>query len=176
MTTNITYLSTWLLPMNRCLLRLSWNPSFGIAAVLPLLTCLRQRHFLAGMLLHEIERSLAFSEEQEINAKVFFWNSRAHKIQSIESLRFILLKHEFDHRYKDTQKRETIAAIYFPFLTLVVDHITTIQKATLYEKKTWLICFLYVLKGRNKSFFSAVLTRLRRQPQTASRMVEKRNT
>ena len=83
-------------------------------------------------------------------SRSFFERVKLTKIKSIESLRFILLKHEFDLRYKDTQKRETIAAIYFPFLTLVVDHITTIQKASLYEKKTWLICFLYVLKGGNK--------------------------
>jgi hypothetical protein len=52
---------------------------FWYCLVLSVTDCVRQRHFLAGMLLHEIERSLAFSEEQEINAKVLFQSAKLTK-------------------------------------------------------------------------------------------------
>jgi hypothetical protein len=53
-----------------------------------------------------------------------------------------------DPRYQNEEKRQRIAALYFPFLLVAIDNFSSIiQSKDIYEKKCWIICFLTIVKG-----------------------------
>lgn len=95
-----------------------------------------QRHFLAGLLLTEIETTLLKNQnEPEI------------RIKGIESLLSILIKHDHDSRYATKSVREHVVSIYLPYIPFIIENLATISKATNYERKMWLSCFIFILKG-----------------------------
>ena len=73
-------------------------------------------------------------------------------MKGIETLSYILQKLDFDARYLDKSLRERVVGIYFPLIPLVVDNLAVITKAGNYEKRNWLICFLFIVKGRKMLF------------------------
>ena len=102
-----------------------------------------ESHFLTGLLLNEIEATLI---PHEIDNTL--QSDPEIRLKAIETLRFILRKHAFDSRYKDSSEAQKyISGIYFPYLLIVIDNIDTINTAPVYEKRIWLLCFLYLLKG-----------------------------
>lgn len=137
-----------------------------------------QHHFLAGLLLHEISVCLA-QKESEIRTK------------AIQALLFILRKHDFDPRYTSNttvsnatsssnsatpSKRrstvvasstgESITAMYFPFLLLVIEnHHIILNKTSSHERKLWLICFLWIVKGLSKAVLRGWWRRATQQQQ-----------
>ncbi len=94
----------------------------------------RQSHFLAGLLLNEIDNAIT-QDQEEI------------RLKAVEALRYQLRKHDFDPRYQDVEKRKMVAGIYFPFILTMIDNASTIKRARRYERRNWLICFLFLLKG-----------------------------
>lgn len=73
--------------------------------------------------------------------------------KAIDTLRYLFQKHEFDPRYQNKNVQHQIREIYFPLLLIVLDHWEIIsQTYNENEKSSWLICFLWVLKGCSSKF------------------------
>lgn len=68
---------------------------------------LRHKHFLAGLLLRELD--LESGQEK----------SKAMRTQAIITLRNLLKKHDADERYATKETKQRIAGLYFPYLLLV---------------------------------------------------------
>lgn len=66
-------------------------------------------HFLAGLLLKDLALVISHSDDR----RAF------ERRQAITTLLFILWKHDFDPRYQDSELREVIFGMYFPFVRLV---------------------------------------------------------
>ncbi|XP_013133698.1 PREDICTED: dedicator of cytokinesis protein 9 [Papilio polytes] len=66
------------------------------------------RHFLAGILLKQIEQSLREAPQKRRSA--------------LGVLRALLTKHEHDDRYRTRQARARLAQLYAPWLTIVLDN------------------------------------------------------
>ena len=94
-----------------------------------------EKHFLVGLILHEL-LALQLSPES-FNRKI-----------GIEFLRNLLLRHALDPRYQIKEKQMRIAGLYFPYLLNVIEDKTraVLSFDDLEEKKNWLICFLHLLK------------------------------
>ncbi|XP_061379186.1 dedicator of cytokinesis protein 9 isoform X2 [Danaus plexippus] len=75
------------------------------------------RHFLAGILLKQVEQSL-----REVPSK---------RRVSLGVLRALLTKHEHDDRYRTRQARARLAQLYAPWLTVVLDNAHRLVTKTL---------------------------------------------
>eukprot|EP01105_Mastigella_eilhardi_P022614 TRINITY_DN5589_c0_g1_i1.p1 TRINITY_DN5589_c0_g1~~TRINITY_DN5589_c0_g1_i1.p1 ORF type:complete len:1949 (-),score=562.62 TRINITY_DN5589_c0_g1_i1:56-5902(-) len=101
-----------------------------------------KKHFLAGLLLSEIENA-TINSEQYI------------RYQAIELLRDLLIRHDHDTRYQADDIREKVANLYFPFVLLTIEHYKVFMKddnipAALTEfARQWLGCLLYIFKDIN---------------------------
>jgi len=70
----------------------------------------RERHYLIGLLLNEI------------NTTFFKFTKKEHsriRFVAVNVLYNLILKHDLDPRYQDAGKKERIAALYFPFILSV---------------------------------------------------------
>jgi hypothetical protein len=105
-----------------------------VPAVPDIFSVFFKKHFLAGLLLAEVGSCIRAREKDM-------------QIKAIITLRDQLYRHEHDARYQDPQVKERIAAIYFPFIPLVLDNWEVLQKYGPTDIRDWLICFLYILKG-----------------------------
>lgn len=95
-----------------------------------------KRHFLVGLLLDEISKAMS-SKEKEI------------RCAAINTLRDLLWKHDHDPRYNDHEKRARIAQVYFPYLLILIDEWSIVNKrdnCTDEERRSWLICFIFLIK------------------------------
>ncbi|KAL6067850.1 Dedicator of cytokinesis protein 6 [Balamuthia mandrillaris] len=98
-----------------------------------------QKHFMVGCVINEVMASLQEPDKQ-------------NRMTGIQTLRNLLVKHEFDPRYQDPAVIERIAGIYFPFILLMVDgerkHI--LEGKDNDEKRNLLLCFLHILKNMSR--------------------------
>eukprot|EP01119_Soliformovum_irregulare_P021573 TRINITY_DN7210_c0_g1_i1.p1 TRINITY_DN7210_c0_g1~~TRINITY_DN7210_c0_g1_i1.p1 ORF type:complete len:1800 (-),score=546.30 TRINITY_DN7210_c0_g1_i1:194-5593(-) len=92
-----------------------------------------QKHFLAGVLLNEIEITLNQSEPEI-------------RMKAIQALCFLLNKHDFDNRHASEEDRQKIAGLYFPYILFLTNNIAVIKNAQKQERRMWMICFLYIVK------------------------------
>eukprot|EP01117_Protostelium_nocturnum_P018478 TRINITY_DN7737_c0_g1_i3.p1 TRINITY_DN7737_c0_g1~~TRINITY_DN7737_c0_g1_i3.p1 ORF type:complete len:1870 (-),score=707.33 TRINITY_DN7737_c0_g1_i3:192-5801(-) len=99
-----------------------------------------QNHFLVGLLLREI--SICFSQRDP-----------SVLIPGMDTLRMILLKHNFDARYAgEKSQMESIISMYFPFIIIILDNLAAVKAhCSLNEKRNIFICWLYILKGMSLS-------------------------
>ena len=95
-----------------------------------------EKHFLVGLLLHEV-LALQLSPEAE------------NRLIGIEFLRNLLLRHSLDPRYQMIEKQMRISGLYFPYLLNICEDKTraVLSFDNRNEKKIWLICVLYLLKS-----------------------------
>jgi len=82
---------------------LSLPPPFSLLSEKPY----RHKHFLAGLLLRELD--LESAQEK----------SKAMRTQAVITLRNLLKKHDTDERYVMVGAKQRIADLYFPYLLLV---------------------------------------------------------
>jgi len=92
-------------------------------------------HFLAGLLVHEVCHCL-------------LTESRL-RFEAIRALRHILWKHDIDNRYAEKHRKQRVAAIYFPYIIMVLERVNVIKSMVDDEKREWLICFLWIVKNCN---------------------------
>eukprot|EP01102_Stenamoeba_stenopodia_P018092 TRINITY_DN6594_c0_g1_i2.p1 TRINITY_DN6594_c0_g1~~TRINITY_DN6594_c0_g1_i2.p1 ORF type:complete len:603 (-),score=115.58 TRINITY_DN6594_c0_g1_i2:1059-2867(-) len=98
-----------------------------------------KRHFLIAILLQEVATHLNSSE------------SEVRKL-GITTLRDLLWKHDSDERYQSHEHKEIIAALYFPFLLVILDKISEIrEKFDFDEKRDIFICLLFICKNCNRN-------------------------
>eukprot|EP01117_Protostelium_nocturnum_P015724 TRINITY_DN611_c0_g1_i2.p1 TRINITY_DN611_c0_g1~~TRINITY_DN611_c0_g1_i2.p1 ORF type:complete len:1956 (-),score=658.81 TRINITY_DN611_c0_g1_i2:97-5964(-) len=89
-----------------------------------------KKHFLTGLLLHEVNISLKENMNRE---------------QWITLFKNLLRKHEFDPRYQG-QNMTLVCDIYFPFILMVTsesDTIHTLNEGLIHK---WILSFLFILK------------------------------
>lgn len=96
--------------------------------------CESRCHILPNIQIHFVVNQFQYSP--------FFY-------QGIETLRYILTSHETDSRFQHQEKKERICSLYFPYVIIVVDGLPVIKSMRVYERRLWLICFMYILKGTN---------------------------
>eukprot|EP00051_Salpingoeca_urceolata_P014520 m.184994 g.184994 ORF g.184994 m.184994 type:complete len:2151 (-) comp18109_c0_seq2:114-6566(-) len=126
-------------------------------ATSPLSSASFGRHFLASVLLHEVQDQVENGDP----------NQRA---TAISVLRNLLAKHDFDDRYAEPLQRARIAQMYFPVLHMVLDNVRRMSdhamdgimqqdadtdevepQLSFGETQDLLMCFLYVLKNIDRS-------------------------
>eukprot|EP00026_Physarum_polycephalum_P000247 Phypoly_transcript_00247.p1 GENE.Phypoly_transcript_00247~~Phypoly_transcript_00247.p1 ORF type:complete len:1883 (+),score=221.77 Phypoly_transcript_00247:138-5651(+) len=105
-----------------------------VPAVPEIFSVFFKKHFLAGLLVAEVGGCIRAREKDM-------------QVKAIMTLRDQLYRHEHDIRFQDPSVKERIAAIYFPFVPMVLDHWEALQKYAPTDLRDWLICFLYILKG-----------------------------
>ena len=70
--------------------------------------------------------------------------------KAIDTLSWLLTKHDYDSRYQDKPKREAIARIYLSILLLMIDEHASIiswrERADFLEQRSLMVCLLFVLK------------------------------
>lgn len=77
------------------------------------------------------------------------------KKKGIDTLRYLFQRHDFDVRYQAKGIKTKVREIYFPLLLVILDHWETIsQTSNENEKSSWLICFLWILKGCSSKFIA----------------------
>lgn len=100
---------------------------------------LKDRHYVAGALVAEVEKVYVLSDD------VF---DQVLRSTAINNLRTILASHELDTRYQKRESQQRIAALYFPLLLFMVeDGSVTGRDMVAGEKEEWLSCFLYVVRN-----------------------------
>jgi len=100
---------------------------------------LKDRHYLAGILIDEVSSYYYIQLKTEADHSIL-------RSQAILVLRSILAKHECDPRYREEAKQARIAQMYFPYILVLIEDHTVLQTFPTAEVEEWLICFLYILK------------------------------
>ena len=100
-----------------------------------------KRHFLAGILLAEVETCLEGSSMDHKSTALMF---------AAWTLRDLVCKHDHDSRYQDAQRRARVAQMYFPILLILLDH--SVANADKAERKALLSCVVYVLLNVDRAF------------------------
>eukprot|EP01087_Luapelamoeba_hula_P013453 TRINITY_DN3839_c4_g1_i2.p1 TRINITY_DN3839_c4_g1~~TRINITY_DN3839_c4_g1_i2.p1 ORF type:complete len:1930 (-),score=376.88 TRINITY_DN3839_c4_g1_i2:62-5851(-) len=95
-----------------------------------------RRHFLSGLLLDEVCATLR--------------SKKAVRVEAIRTLRNLLRKHDADIRYATSSIfMKRIAALYFPYILGLLEHLSTIQEMDDDEKRDWLVCFAWVVRNQD---------------------------
>ncbi|EGG18916.1 DOCK family protein [Cavenderia fasciculata] len=106
-----------------------------------------KRHFIAVLLLNEVESCLRFVRPSIRN-------------QAILTLKQLLKKHHFDTRYQSTEIREKISSIYFPFVLMMVEHYSIIKHSLDHtELLDWITCLVWILQYCNRELLRVWLTK-----------------
>ena len=136
--------------------------------MLAYLAKLRERHPIAGELMHEIEFHLRDNEMAlklggasgvqgeksplirgathvgEVTGPALLL---ALRDEAILVLRRVLTKHELDPRLQDAKAQQRVASMYFPFIIALSTKPQPIFNMTKSEREEWLVCFLYVARN-----------------------------
>ncbi|KAF2072984.1 hypothetical protein CYY_005696 [Polysphondylium violaceum] len=97
-----------------------------------------KRHFLSVLLISEVEGCLK-------------QNKTAIRNQAIQTLKQLIKKHHYDPRYQQSDIREKVASIYFPYVLMLVEHYSIIKhQLELKEIQEWLTCFVWILQYCNR--------------------------
>ena len=129
---------------------------------------LRERHPIAGELMHEIEFHLRDNEMAlklggasgvqgeksplirgathvgEVTGPALLL---ALRDEAILVLRRVLTKHELDPRLQDAKAQQRVASMYFPYIIALSSKPQPIFNMTKAEREEWLVCFLYVARN-----------------------------
>ncbi|GAM28663.1 hypothetical protein SAMD00019534_118390 [Acytostelium subglobosum LB1] len=99
-----------------------------------------KRHFIAVLLINEVEACLKQNKP----------SIRNHAILTLKQL---LKKHHYDPRYQMQDIREKIATIYFPFVLMMVEHYSILSYGldAINELPEWLTCLIWILQYCNRS-------------------------
>lgn len=93
----------------------------------------RHNHYLSGLVLSELAQVLdgRYIDVLPIAApSMFYCQSRNSKLkeQAIQVLRDLLASHDSDSRYDNSESRASIASIYLPLLSVVMDNYQHLYK------------------------------------------------
>ena len=107
-----------------------------------LLKDLSKQYPIAFTLIFEVVQSLTSSEET-------IWKL------AISTLYNVIIKHYYDERYNDVNKRKIVSRIFFVLLPLLLDNWNSLskfkEKAPLLLKRELYICILYILQDTSRS-------------------------
>ncbi|EFA83784.1 DOCK family protein [Heterostelium album PN500] len=118
-----------------------------VDSIADLTTKFFKRHFIAVLLLNEVEACLK-------------QNKSSIRNQAIQTLKQLLKKHHFDPRYQQQEIREKIATIYFPFVLMMVEHYSILKHSLdSVEVPDWLTCFIWVLQYCNRDLLRVWFTK-----------------
>ncbi|KAM9973471.1 hypothetical protein ACTFIW_010563 [Dictyostelium discoideum] len=98
-----------------------------------------RKHFIIGLMLQEVSAVIP-ARDKEMRLKV------------INTLREIISKIDTNPLYNSPAMRERIAALFFPLLPIIVYHYDAyISKFDQEEQRSWLTCFIYIVKNLNNT-------------------------
>ncbi|KAN0022151.1 hypothetical protein ACTFIU_004320 [Dictyostelium citrinum] len=98
-----------------------------------------RKHFIIGLMLQEVSAVIP-ARDKEMRLKV------------INTLREIISKIDTNPLYNSPAMRERIAALFFPLLPIIVYHYDVyISKFDQEEQRSWLTCFIYIVKNLNNT-------------------------
>ncbi|EGG15455.1 DOCK family protein [Cavenderia fasciculata] len=108
--------------------------TFVFPDILDIHTHYYKKHVLVGLLLQEVSNIIGANEKEM-------------RLKAILTLREIMSRYDQSDHYNTPVIRERIAALYFPYVMIVVENFDALYKFDQAELKNWLICFIYVVKN-----------------------------
>ncbi len=96
-----------------------------------------RNHFLAGLLIRSM-RSCIVAEDAVVRQ------------YACTVVREIIRKHDADARYQAPLLQKRLCRIYFPYVLVIVEHLSVLERVELAERRDWLVPVLWILKHSNR--------------------------
>eukprot|EP01156_Anaeramoeba_ignava_P023833 Anaeramoba_ignava/c21788_g1_i1.p1 GENE.c21788_g1_i1~~c21788_g1_i1.p1 ORF type:complete len:1096 (-),score=223.43 c21788_g1_i1:24-3311(-) len=102
---------------------------------------LASRHFLAGILIRTIFRTI---EEKEATDRA--------KLMAVGVLRDLIAKHDADPKLRAEGAKARFCGVYLLYVLMLIDHVNLCKKQNTEIRRSMLVVFLYILKNIDREY------------------------
>eukprot|EP01133_Synstelium_polycarpum_P004982 gene4982-5796_t len=95
---------------------------------------IHDKHFLIGLMLQEVAGAVTSPDKKA-------------RLLAIQSLKEVMSRYDTSPLYNTVPIRERIAALYFPYVLIMVENADHFYKFDAAEQRLWMVCFIYVVKN-----------------------------